>query len=131
MIIKLILTFGLLLCLVYAFLQKQKSRLVSAGLSIVALAGIYFVLIPERTNQLAHLVGIGRGADLILYCWLVISLIVCVNLQFNILRLQRLITQLAREITLRAAQDEVDRHNSSNRELSRAARSNGDMNNDL
>ena len=103
MIIQVILILGLLLCLLYAFLQRQKSRLVSVGIAGLALAGIYFVLVPERTNELAHLVGIGRGADLILYCWLVISLIVSVNLQFKILRLQGLITDLAREITLQGA----------------------------
>jgi small membrane protein len=105
MIIQVILIVGLLLCLAYAFLQRQKSRLVSVGIAVVAFAAIYFVLVPERTNQLAHLVGVGRGADLILYCWLVISLIVSVNLQFKILRLQGLITDLAREMTLRAAQE--------------------------
>ncbi len=29
--------------------------------------GIFFVLYPEVTNQLAHFLGIGRGADLIFY----------------------------------------------------------------
>ena len=102
MIIQVILTLGLVLCLTYAFLQRQKSRLVSLTISIISNAGIYFVLVPERTNDLAHLVGVGRGADLILYCWLVISLVVSVNLQFKILRLQGLITELARAIALQA-----------------------------
>lgn len=100
MIVQVILTLGLLLCLVYAFLQRQKSRLVSFALAAIAFAGIYFVQVPESANRLAHFVGVGRGADLILYCWLVISLIVSVNLQFKILKLQGLLTDLAREITL-------------------------------
>lgn len=100
MIIQTILITGLLLCLTYAFLQRQKSRLVSLAISIVAVAGIYFVLFPQSTNELARIAGVGRGADLILYCWLVISLIVSVNLQFKILKLQGWLTELAREITL-------------------------------
>lgn len=108
MIIQVLLTLGLLLCLLYAFLQRQKSRFVSLAISTVALAGIYFVLLPERTSQLARLVGVGRGADLVLYCWIVISLIVSVNLQFKILRLQGLITELAREMTLQAAREASD-----------------------
>ena len=103
MIIQAVLTFGLLFCLLYAFLQRQKSRYISRVLAVVAVAGIYFVLVPERTNQLAHLVGIGRGADLVLYCWLVISLIVSVNLQFKILKLQESITELARQVALLGA----------------------------
>jgi len=91
---------GLLLCLLYAIMQRQKSRLLSKAISIVTLTGIYLVLFPEHTNDLAHFMGVGRGADLILYCWLVISIIVSMNLQLQILQLQRLITELAREIAL-------------------------------
>jgi len=100
MIVQIVLTLGLLLCLAYAFMQRQKSRLVSFAISIVAIAGIYFVQVPESANQLAHFAGVGRGADLILYCWLVISLVVSINLQFKILKLQGALTDLAREIAL-------------------------------
>lgn len=100
MIIQVLLTLGLLLCLLYAFVQRHKSRLVSFLISIVAVAGIYFVLFPDKTSELAHLVGVGRGADLVMYCWLVISLIISLNLQFKIFALQGLITELAREIAL-------------------------------
>ena len=110
MIIQVILTLGLFSCLLYAFLQRQKSRFISLTIGVVAVAGIYFVLVPERTDQLGHLVGIGRGADLILYCWLVISLMVSVNLQFRILRLQRLITELARHMALQGAPGASDCH---------------------
>lgn len=102
MIIQVILTVGLLLCLSYAFLQRQKARYVSLAIEVVAFAGICFVLAPEWTNRLAHMVGVGRGADLILYCWLLISLMVSINLQFKILDLQRLLTELTREIALQA-----------------------------
>jgi hypothetical protein len=100
MIIKVLLIGGLLLSLLYASMQRQKTRLLSKAMSIVALTGIYFVLFPEHTNELAHFVGIGRGADLVLYCWLVISIIVSLNLQFQILELQRIITELTREMAL-------------------------------
>ena len=92
---------GLSLCLCYSFLQRKKSRLVSTALTIVACAGIVLVLFPELTNKLAHWVGVGRGADLIFYCWLVISFIISVNLQFKILALQKNITDLTRELSLR------------------------------
>ena len=102
MIIQAILTFGLSICLIYAFLQRNKSRYVSFAISMVSIAGIAFVLAPQLTDRIAQKVGVGRGADLVLYCWLVISLVVSINLQFKILGLQRLITELAREMTVRA-----------------------------
>ena len=108
MIIQVLLIGGLLLCLLYAFMQRQKSRLLSKAISIVVLTGIYLVLFPEHTNELAHFVGVGRGADLVFYCWLVISLIVSMNLQLQILQLQRLITELAREMALQDARRSTD-----------------------
>lgn len=89
-------------------MQRQQSRLLSKAISIVTLTGIYLVLFPEQTNALAHFVGVGRGADLVLYCWLVISLIVSMYLQLQILQLQRLITELARELALQGARQSVD-----------------------
>ena len=103
MIIQVVLISGLALCLVYAFLQRRKSRLVSGMLAIVSLAGIYLVVDPDRASELAHLVGVGRGADLIVYCWVVISLMVSVNLQFKIMALRGDITELARALALQEA----------------------------
>ncbi len=100
MIIQVVIIAGLLACLAYAFLQRKKSKHVSAALSIVAVAGLVFASAPDLTNRLAHWVGVGRGADLMLYCWLLISLIVSVNLQFKILALQQNVTDLTREISL-------------------------------
>src|SRR5262249_49959755 len=105
MIAKAILIAGLLLCVWYAIAQRRKSRWVSAVILGVSLVGVYFVMFPDTTNSIAALVGIGRGADLLFYCWLVISLIVSVNLQFRILDLQGMITELTRELALQSAQD--------------------------
>jgi hypothetical protein len=102
MIIQGILICGLFLCLVYAYLQRRNSRWISIAISATSIAGVYFVLVPERTTEIARLLGVGRGADLILYCWIVISLIVSVSLQFKILNLQEAITELTRELALRA-----------------------------
>ena len=103
MIIQFLLIAGLLACAAYAFLQRARSRLVSVVIGAASLAGIYFVLFPQATSQLAHLVGVGRGADLVLYCWILISLAVSMNLQFRILSLEETITTLTREIALQRA----------------------------
>ena len=102
MIIRGILIGGLLLTLLYGIVQRPKSRLLSNAISLVSVLGMFFVAFPERTTQLAHFVGVGRGADLILYCWLVISIIVSMHLNLQILQLHELITELAREMALRA-----------------------------
>ena len=100
--IKWILILGLLLSLAYAFLQRKKSRLVASGIAATSVAGMFFVVYPQYTSGLADLMGVGRGADLVFYCWIVISLFVSMNLQFKILNLQGAVTELTRELALRA-----------------------------
>src|SRR5262249_12069755 len=101
MIIQVLLIAGLLLSLLYAVTQRQRSRSLTRAASVVSLMGIYLVLFPERTNDIAHFVGVGRGADLILYCWLIISICVFLSLRLQILELHGLVTALARHIALR------------------------------
>ncbi len=100
MIIQLVLCAGLAFALFYAYLQRRKSRAVSLGIMLVSAAGILAVLAPNASNAVAHAVGVGRGADLVVYCWIVITLLVSVNLQFKILRMQHNLTVLTREIAL-------------------------------
>jgi hypothetical protein len=59
---------------------------------------------PEHSTQLAELVGIGRGVDLILYIWVCISLIVLLNLHLKLRTQMELITTLARKIAIAEAQ---------------------------
>jgi small membrane protein len=101
-IIQFVLVGGLLLCLVYALLRRRKSLPVSVTIFFTSVAGIYFVLFPGETTEIAQRLGVGRGADLVLYCWIVISLAVSMNLRFRLLDLQQQVTELARELALRA-----------------------------
>lgn len=101
MIIQFILVVGLLLCLFYAYLQRGKSRLVASIIFMTAVVGIYFVIFPGKTTSIATFLGVGRGTDLIFYCWLVIGLVISMNLQFKILELQEITTELTRELAIR------------------------------
>ena len=109
MIIQFILVLGLLLTLLYAFVQRRKSRMVSLAISVTSVAGIYFVLFPSHTTALAHALGVGRGADLVVYCWIVISLVISMNLRFRIGELHGQITELARELAIRAPSESAAR----------------------
>jgi len=100
MIIQVLLTLGLLLLIPYAYAQRSTSRLIPVAMTTIGVVGLYFVWLPDHTNDLAHLVGVGRGADLVLYCWVVISLIVALNLHIVARSNLRLITELARHIAL-------------------------------
>lgn len=55
-----------LLILLYALFFKSKTvnRLIFA---VIFSTGILFVLLPDMTNRIANVFGVGRGADLLLY----------------------------------------------------------------
>jgi hypothetical protein len=101
MIAQVLLLAGLSVCLAIAYARRGQARLLSWAMALTSLFGMYVVVFPEQTNVVARWVGIGRGADLITYCWILISLIVALDLRFKIVELQRTVTKLARFVALR------------------------------
>jgi small membrane protein len=104
MIAQLVLSALLAGILLYAWTEYRRSPAVALLTVFVASAGIYLVWVPEHSTQLAELVGIGRGVDLILYIWVCISLIVLLNLHLKLRTQMELITTLARRIAIADAQ---------------------------
>jgi small membrane protein len=100
MIAQVILSILLAGILVYAFSEYARSPAVAVLAAFITTAGLYFVWMPEHSTQLADLVGIGRGVDLILYIWVCLSLIVVLNLHLKLRTHMELITALARKIAL-------------------------------
>jgi hypothetical protein len=86
--------------IVYAWTEYSRAPTIGLVSMLVAVAGLYFVWLPEQTTWLAALVGIGRGVDLILYVWVVISLVVLLNLHLKLRAQMELITVLARRIAI-------------------------------
>jgi hypothetical protein len=100
MIAKLVLSLLLGVVLLYAWAQYRRSPIVTILSCAVSLVGFYFVWLPSHATRVAEFVGIGRGADLVLYVWACISLIVLLNLHLKLRSQQELLTQLARSIAL-------------------------------
>jgi hypothetical protein len=98
--IRILLTVGLLVFLVYGTSQRGKARFVFYATLAIGAAGLFFVWMPEEANGLAYLLGVGRGADLILYCWILTSLIMALNLHVLIRENQQVTTELARQLAL-------------------------------
>ena len=100
MIAQLMLTALLLGILLYAWIQYRRAPAIGVLAMLAALTGLYFVWIPTHATWLAEHVGIGRGVDLILYLWVVISLIVLLNLHLKLRVQNEMITVLARELAI-------------------------------
>lgn len=103
MIFSALVTLLLLGVIVYALLQKRAFPLIGRTLPFVALAGIYVVWFPDRTSSAAHWVGIGRGADLMLYVWSLVSGLLILALHLKLVAYERRLTELTRHLALMGA----------------------------
>jgi hypothetical protein len=100
MIAQVVLSLLLGIVLLYAWAQYRRSPIVTVLSCVVSLMGFYFVWLPSHATRVAEFVGIGRGADLVLYVWACISLVVLLNLHLKLRTQHELLTQLARSIAL-------------------------------
>lgn len=71
--------------------------------TVVWLCGAAAVLKYELTIRIAHFLGIGRGADLLLYCSVVVMLVGFMVVYIRLRRLQREMTILVRHIAIQNA----------------------------
>ena len=69
-------------------------------MTTIGVVGLYFVWLADHANDLAHFVGVGRGADLVLYCSIVISFARRPKSHIVARSNIRLMTELARHIVL-------------------------------
>ena len=86
MIAQIVLSLLLGAVLLYAWAQYRRSPIVTVLSCVVSLMGFYFVWLPSHATRVAEFVGIGRGADLVLYVWACISLVVLLNLHLKLRR---------------------------------------------
>jgi hypothetical protein len=67
---------------------------------VVLMLAAVTVLFPSLTTDLAHAVGVGRGADLLLYCVTIVFLISLLSTYLQRQRDQRRVEQLARKLAI-------------------------------
>src|SRR5690349_2158065 len=100
MIAQIVLTLALLGSLVYVMTQKRLLGGIRLSLYVVITAGLFFVWSPNQSTAIANFIGIGRGADLVYYIWVILSLAVFINIHIKLRENNALVTQLARQIAI-------------------------------
>jgi len=108
MIAQIILSLLLAGILLYAWVEYRRAPAVAVLAVLIATAGLYFVWFPAHSTEIAALVGIGRGVDLIIYIWVCLSLVVLLNLHLKLRTQMELITRLARAVALAEARSQPD-----------------------
>jgi hypothetical protein len=99
---------ALMLSVLVHFLANRNSTGVRAwkrvALLILVALGVLAVLNPEASNRLAHLVGVGRGADMLLYLTVVAFVFVSLNVYLKFRDLESRLTEVGRAVALLEAE---------------------------
>ena len=90
----------LALLVLYAFGQRRRSGPISYGIILAALMGAVLVVFPDLSTSVARAVGVGRGADLIFYVFMLIVFAAIANLHLRLRAYSEVVTMLAREVAL-------------------------------
>lgn len=69
----------------------------------LAAAGCVLIMFPDMSNDLAHRVGIGRGADLVIYLFVVFSIFQHASAAARARHTERAITTIIREVAIKEA----------------------------
>ena len=94
-----------LLFILISYLRKfRQPALDKLFIGFLMAMGIFFVLYPEFTNQLAHFIGIGRGADLIFYLAILGFGYIILLLYSKIKNLEDQLTKIIRKQSLESLQ---------------------------
>jgi hypothetical protein len=94
--------FVLSLWLVYKGWVSRLAGVLWAAIWLVAGLTIHW---PWLTSKVAHVLNIGRGADLVFYCGMVVMMVGFWVLYVRLRRLRREITLLTRQIALHEAEE--------------------------
>jgi len=107
MIAQVFLTLLLLVALTYAWIATSRAPAIGVTFGLVVLGGLYFVWVPSHAIAIANRLGIGRGVDLVLYVWVVFTILAILNLHLSNRALLDRITELARRIAISDAKDSI------------------------
>ena len=95
---------GALVAVALAHVRSFASRLLTRLLTLALVAlGVAFVVNPDVTNQLAHVLGVGRGADLVLYALFPGTISMFLHLYRRHRQMEEKVTDLARQMAIQGA----------------------------
>jgi small membrane protein len=103
---QILLSLGLTACMFYVVSLGRSLPLVRLGLLAIVLAGYICIWFPETTNTIASWIGIGRGADLVMYIWILLNLFLILRLHLKLREQSEALTTLSRQMAL-ARSDEA------------------------
>ncbi|GAB2851137.1 DUF2304 domain-containing protein [Pseudoduganella ginsengisoli] len=108
MIVQILLSIALACAWIYVLTQGRFIASLRFALYGVIVCGTYFVWWPDDSTRLAHMLGVGRGADLVFYVWVVLSFGIFINIHSKLRQNQQQLTELARHLAIDRAERPAD-----------------------
>jgi hypothetical protein len=106
MIIRILLLLGLGAIGFFIFLRRNRLPIHIMTVFLLIAAGAVAVIFPDITQDAANVVGVGRGADLVMYIAIVAVMFVLLHYYTKFVELQRQVTELTRELAILRAEVE-------------------------
>jgi len=100
-IIQFVLVIGILMTMFFYFVFLRSPFLDRMLAMFVFLLAILTILFPDVSQQLANLVGVTRGVDLVIYLGMLGFFFLLIMFYSKILKVESSLTKLAREIAIR------------------------------
>lgn len=85
---------------VFVSLRQFDFRALKYVLQAFCVAGTYFTLAPDHLSLVAHALGIGRGADLLIYVTALVVFLVVVASALQLRAMNQRLTLLVRELAI-------------------------------
>jgi len=85
--------------------SHRLSGLTTVTILGIAMVGISMVVVPGVASNIAAMLGVGRGTDLLLYFSVIAGLFVTAHFYFRTKSLEAQLIELARALSLREAED--------------------------
>lgn len=104
-IIQVTLTICLIIIGVYMYIRLRSTLLDVILILLTMGTGIFFVLFPDYTTRLAHLVGVGRGVDLLVYLGFLFMFFLIIKLYSRIRKMEQHFTEVVRKKSIEEASE--------------------------
>lgn len=104
-IIQIILTVCITLIAIYMYMRLRSSLFDIILIGLFFVGGIFFTLFPETTNDIAHFVGVSKGANLLLYSAILFLFFLILKLYSRLRKIEEKFTELVRNKSLEEAEE--------------------------
>lgn len=94
--------------LIHSYQQRRMPTLNFLFWALLWIGTASIITFPDATSFVAHLLGIGRGADLIIYASLLMSFCLIFRIHLMLARLEQEITEIVRAVALGRLTEVVD-----------------------